>query len=82
MSTSDDVSEHDGDRDGGQRPICRGTPEIRIPVAARIAEDLNRFLDGIEADRSIDPKSIKLNNTVAEIAERIAQAYELKRAGK
>jgi hypothetical protein len=57
-------------------------PEIRIPVAARIAEDLNRFLDGIEADRSIDPKSIKLNNTVAEIAGRIAQAYELRRAGK
>jgi hypothetical protein len=56
-------------------------PETRIPVAARIAEDLNRFLDGIEADRSIDPKSIKLNNTVAEIVERIAQAYELKRAG-
>lgn len=56
-------------------------PEIRIPVATRIAEDLNRFLDGIEADRSIDPKSIKLNNTIAEIVERIAQAYELKRAG-
>jgi hypothetical protein len=56
-------------------------PETRIPVAARIAEDLNRFLDGIEADRSIDPKSIKFNNTVAEIVERIAQAYELKRAG-
>ena len=57
-------------------------PEIRIPVAARIAEDLKRFLDGIEADRSIDPKSIKLNNTVAEIVERIARAYELKRGGK
>jgi len=28
-----------------------------------------------------DPKSLKLNNTVAEIVQRIAQAYELKRAG-
>lgn len=44
-------------------------PDVRIPVAGRIAEDLNRFLDGIGADRSIDPKSIKLNNSVAEIVE-------------
>ncbi len=54
-------------------------PDVRIPVAARIAQDLNRFLDGIEADRSIDPKSIKINNSVAEIVGRIAQAYELNR---
>lgn len=56
-------------------------PDDRVPVAGRIAEDLNRFLDGIEADRSIDPKSIKLNITVAEIVERIARTYELKRPG-
>ena len=55
------------------------SPEVRIPVAARIAEDLIRFLDGIEEDRSIDPKSIKLNNSVAEIVERIAQSYQLDR---
>ena len=54
-------------------------PEVRIPVAARIAEDLNRFLDGIAADRSIDPKSIKLNYTLTEIVERITLAYGLKR---
>ena len=54
-------------------------PEARIPVGARIAEDLNCFLDGIEADRSIDPKSIKINNSVAEIIERIAQSYQLDR---
>ena len=54
-------------------------PDIRIPVAARIAQDLNRFLDGIESDRSIDPKSIKINSSVAEIVERIAEAYELNR---
>ena len=56
-------------------------PEVRIPLAARIGDDLNRFLDGIVADRSIDPKSLMLNNTVAEIVQRIALAYELKRGG-
>ena len=56
-------------------------PELRIPLATRISDDLNRFLNGIEADRSIDPKSLKLNNTVAEIVERIALAYALTRAG-
>jgi hypothetical protein len=54
------------------------TPELRIPVAARIGQDLTRFLDGISTDRSIDPKSLKLGGTVAEIVQRIAQAYELK----
>lgn len=53
-------------------------PEIRIPLAARIGGDPTRFLDGITADRSIDPKSLKLNNTVAEIVQRIAQTYALK----
>jgi len=52
-------------------------PEARIPLAARIGDDLNRFLDGLTADRSIDPRSLNLNNTVAEIVQRIAQAYEL-----
>jgi len=56
-------------------------PESRFPIAERIAGDLNRFLDGITADRSLDPKSLKLNNTVAEIVQRIAQAYDLKRGG-
>lgn len=54
-------------------------PDVRIVVAPRIAQDLNRFLDGIEADRSIDPKSIGINSSVAELVERIAQAYGLNR---
>lgn len=54
-------------------------PDTRIPVAERIALDLTRFLDAIEADRSIDPKSAKINSSVAEIAERIARAYGLNR---
>lgn len=55
-------------------------PEVRIPVVAKISEDLNRFLDGIQADQSIDPKSIKIKNSVAEIVERIAQSYQLDRS--
>ena len=54
-------------------------PDTRIAVAPRIAEDLARFLGGIEADRSIDPKAIKINSTVAEISERIALVYQLDR---
>lgn len=54
-------------------------PDTRIAVAPRIAEDLARFLGGIEADRSIDPKAIKINNSVAEISERIALVYQLGR---
>jgi len=53
-------------------------PEVRISLAARIGGNLNRFLDGLAADRLIDPKSLRLNNTVAETVQRIAQAYGLK----
>jgi hypothetical protein len=56
-------------------------PETRIPVEPRIAVDLNRFLDGIEADRSIDPKAIMLGNSVATVVDRIAQAYGLRPRG-
>ena len=54
-------------------------PDTRIPVVERIAQDLNRFLDAIEADRSIDPKPLEINSSVGEIAERIARAYGLRR---
>ncbi len=53
------------------------TPEARIPIAARIGDDLKRFLDGLAVDRSLDPSSLKLSNTVAEIVQRIALAYDL-----
>ncbi|MHB1514332.1 MAG: nucleotidyl transferase AbiEii/AbiGii toxin family protein [Acidiferrobacteraceae bacterium] len=55
-------------------------PKVRIPLAARIGDDLNRFLDGLMADRLIDPKSLNLNSTIAEIVQRIALSYELERA--
>jgi hypothetical protein len=54
-------------------------PDVRIGVVPRIAQDLSRLLDGIEADRTIDPKSLGINSSVAEMVERIAQAYGLNR---
>ncbi len=52
-------------------------PDVRIEVAPRIAQDLNRFLDGIEADRKLDAKFLGINSSIAEMVERIAQAYGL-----
>jgi hypothetical protein len=54
-------------------------PADRIDLAPRVAQDLNRFLDGIEVDRSIDPRSIGIKTSVAEVVERIALAYGLRR---
>ena len=54
-------------------------PEIRVPLAAKIADDLDRFLDGLAADRTFDPRSLKITNTVEVIIERIAMAYGLTR---
>ena len=47
-------------------------PDTRIPVAARIAEDLNRFLDGIERSfhRSEGPEhhsSVRVGERIEEI---------------
>ena len=56
-------------------------PDVRIDVAPRIAQDLTRFLDGIEADRTIDPKSIGINSSIAELVARVERAYGLNRRG-
>jgi hypothetical protein len=55
------------------------TPDLRIPLAARIRGDLNRFLDALASDHSLDPKALKIRATVQEIIGRIAQAYALGR---
>ena len=52
------------------------TSETRVPLPPRIMEDLNRFLEGVASDKSIDPKSLKIDGTIAEIIGRVAQAYE------
>jgi hypothetical protein len=44
----------------------------------KIGDDMTRFLSAVVSDTSIDPKSLQLGNvTVAELVDRIAQAYEL-----
>jgi hypothetical protein len=55
------------------------TPDLRVPLAAKLAADLNRFLDGLAADRSFDPQSLKIASTIEVVIERIALAYGLKR---
>lgn len=53
-------------------------PATRIPVVERIAGDMIRFLTALVLETAVDPKSLQLGNvTVADLAERIAQAYEL-----
>jgi hypothetical protein len=51
-------------------PFCR-TPDLRVSLAARIADDLHRFRDGLAADRSFDPRSLKIMRSIEVIIERI-----------
>ncbi len=53
-------------------------PATRIPIVAKIAEDMTRFLIALEMETSVDPKSLLLGNVgLADIAGRIAQDYQL-----
>jgi len=48
----------------------------RIPLAAKIGDDLHRFLDRVAGDDSIGPNALQLGEvTVPEFAVCIAQAY-------
>ena len=47
-------------------------PDVRIEVTSRVEQNLHRFVDGIEADRTINPKSLGINSSVAELVQRIA----------
>lgn len=58
-------------------------PATRIPLVQKIGDDMMRFLTAMASDTSIDPKALQLGDvTVAELAARIAQAYELDLAGQ
>ena len=53
-------------------------PTTRIAIGEKIAGDMKRFLRALALNTSIDPKALQLGNvTLAEIAQRIAQAYQL-----
>jgi len=51
------------------------TPDSRIVLETKIADDLNQFLSGVAADGSYDPKPFQIPGTITEILGRIAQAY-------
>lgn len=51
-----------------------------IPVAGKIANDLRSFLAAIQGDASLNPRSIGLKVTVAEICARLSRAYGLESA--
>lgn len=52
------------------------SPESRISLPMKVAEDLNRFLERLAAEGTYNPKSLDLDSPLAEIIRRIAQAYE------
>ena len=45
-------------------PQARLAPDSHIELTAKIAADLNQFLDGVAADGTYDPKSIQLEPAV------------------
>lgn len=53
------------------------SPDVRIPLPAKVAGDLDRFLVGLLAEGTYSPGSLGLDNPLAEIIRRIAHAYEL-----
>jgi hypothetical protein len=58
-------------------------PATRVPLPAKIAGDMTRFLTALASDASVDPKSLQLGNvSVADLVERIALAYELDAHGQ
>ena len=55
------------------------TPATRIALATKIAHDLQKFLEAVGADETIDPKALGLGPAPrADFLARIAQAYGIK----
>ena len=53
-------------------------PTTRIPLDAKIADDMRRFLNAAVADDSLDPRALGLGRApLADFLDRIAQAYEI-----
>ena len=54
------------------------TPATRIPIDAKISNDMRRFIAAVGTESTIDPKTLGLGNvTLAQLLARISQAYEL-----
>ena len=52
-------------------------PATRIALDKKMRDDMTRFLVAVAADPAIDPKTLGLGHSVAELVSRIAQAYEI-----
>lgn len=52
-------------------------PTSTIPVSERIAKDMKAFLAAIKADDTLNPRSLGIQSTVADISERMSRAYLL-----
>ena len=57
-------------------------PEVRVPLVPRIAQDLSRFLDAIEADPSITPASVGVRSSLEDVIGRIALTNSLDRGAQ
>ena len=55
---------------------------VRVPLVPRIAQDLSRFLDAIEADPSITPASVGVRSSLKDVIGRIALTYSLDRGAQ
>jgi hypothetical protein len=53
------------------------TPDMRIDVPARVAEDLNRFIAGVASDGTYDPRTLDIPEPLDVVLQRIARAYTL-----
>jgi len=51
-----------------------------IPISGRIADDMRTFVTAVQGDASLNPKTVGLKATVAEICGRLSRAYGLETA--
>jgi hypothetical protein len=50
-------------------------PDVHVPVAPRIANDLDRFLTDLAHDGTYDPRQIEVDLPLAEILDRLRRTY-------
>jgi len=55
-------------------------PDMQVPLAPRIAGDLDRFLTALIADEGHDPKELRIDLSRAEVADRVRRAYVVRSA--
>ena len=51
------------------------TPDTRISLVPRIADDLDKFLSGLIAEGTYNPKDLEIDLSLAEVTDRVRRAY-------